>query len=59
MVMASAAEEEHHRDRDQVEDGDALVVLGQQPGRDAVRDVQIVLARLGGGGGGGAAGFAG
>ena len=36
------AEEEHERDREQVEDGDALVVVGQQPRLHAVGDVQIV-----------------
>ena len=37
-----AAQEEHHRDRDQVHDRDPLVVLGQQPRRQAVTVVQVV-----------------
>jgi hypothetical protein len=38
-----AADEEHHRDRHQVHDGDALVVLRQQPRLQAVAVVQVML----------------
>ena len=47
----AAADEEHRGDGEQVEDGDALVVPGQQPGDQAVRHVEVVWARLLGGGG--------
>ncbi len=37
-----AAQQEHHRDRDQVHDRDPLVVLGQQPRLQAVAVVQVM-----------------
>src|SRR5208283_1562556 len=40
-----AAEKEEHRHRNQVEDRDALVVGGQQPGFEAVPVVEIVQFR--------------
>ena len=39
-----AADPEHHGDRDEIKDRDALVVCGQQPRLDAVVGVQVVLA---------------
>src|SRR5581483_6029605 len=38
------ADEEHGGNGDQVEDGDALMIGGEEPGLDAVVGVQIVLA---------------
>ncbi len=37
-----APEEEHHGDGDDVENGDALMVLGEQPGLPAVLRVQVI-----------------
>ena len=37
-----AAQQTHRRDANQVVDGDPLVILGQQPRDDAIRDVEIV-----------------
>ena len=41
-----AADREEDRDRDQVQHRDALVVLGQEPRRDAVRRVEIAVSLL-------------
>ena len=38
-----AADEEHHRHRHQVQDTDAFVVPGQQPGKHSTTDVEVVL----------------
>ena len=41
-----AAQEEEQRDGDQVQQRDALVVLGEQPRLEAVAGVQVILAFL-------------
>src|SRR5207253_11483424 len=42
-----AADGEHDRDAGQVEEGDPLVVGGEEPGADAVADVEVVDALAG------------
>ncbi len=42
-----SADEEEHRDRQEVEDADALVVVGRQPGLQAVPGIEVVGLALG------------
>jgi len=43
----NAADEEENGDRAEIQEGDALVVGGEQPRFEAVRGVQVVLVRHG------------